>query len=467
MAEEKNNNSNLAAKSAQAANTVRGAVKTGKAIAGAAKGAAAGGPYGAVAGLVWGNRHLIGKIILITVLILLLPILFILMLPALIFGGLVDAFTPDDPTVPVLNDSAYITENMTEITNSVSDVLSEALEDVLVEIEDDFSSSGADQREIINPHENAPAYNANAFVSQFCASKNEDFESITFDDMESTLRNAKGELYSFTSKEETRTRVEVTVTVDASTGDETETSTTITETWMVYTIVYNGEDYFADNVFHLNAEQKELANNYAQNLSVFLGDGMFQRLPNGYEAITSLGDIKFTDGQTPVVYFNQLDERYADKPYGTDHIGGYGCGPTAMSIVVSSLTDDIVDPVEMAEWAYEHGYWCSKSGSYHSLIPGAAKAWGLSVEGCTPSEPQRILDALAEGKLVVAIMAKGHFTSSGHFIVLRGVQDGKILVADPASYSRSQKAWDLSIILNEASRRAGSGGPFWIIGRAS
>ena len=67
MAEEKNNNSNLAAKSAQAANTVRGAVKTGKAIAGTAKGAAAGGPYGAVAGLVWGNRHLIGKIILITI----------------------------------------------------------------------------------------------------------------------------------------------------------------------------------------------------------------------------------------------------------------------------------------------------------------------------------------------------------------------------------------------------------------
>lgn len=61
--------------------------------------------------------------------------------------------------------------------------------------------------------------------------------------MESTLRNAKGELYSFTSKEETRTRVEVTVTVDAGTGKETETSTTVTEDWMVYTIVYNGEDY--------------------------------------------------------------------------------------------------------------------------------------------------------------------------------------------------------------------------------
>ena len=81
-----------------------------------------------------------------------------------------------------------------------------------------------------------------------------------------------------------------------------------------------------------------------------------------------------------------------------------------------------------------------------------------------PEDIGRILDALADGKLVVALMTKGHFTKSGHFIVLRGVQDEKILVADPASYRRSQKVWDLSIILNEASRRAGAGGPFWIIG---
>ena len=135
-----------------------------------------------------------------------------------------------------------------------------------------------------------------------------------------------------------------------------------------------------------------------------------------------------------------------------------------MSIVVSSLTDEIVDPIEMSEWAYENGYWCSKSGAYHSLIPGAARAWGLTVEGCTAAEPQRIVDALSEGKLVVAIMTKGHFTSGGHFIVLRGVEDGKILVADSASYTRSQQRWDLSIILGEASKRAGAGGPFWIIG---
>lgn len=226
---------------------------------------------------------------------------------------------------------------------------------------------------------------------------------------------------------------------------------------------YNGEVYFVDTIFALTDEQKGLAENYAENLSLFLGDGLFQYAPST-NTITALGDVRFTDGETEVIYFNQLDERYANQPYGTDHIGGYGCGPTSMAIVVSSLTSETVDPVQMARWAYEHGYWCSKSGSYHTLIPGAAQAWGLSVEGCTASEPQRILDALADGKLVVALMTKGHFTKSGHFIVLRGVQDGKILVADPASYRRSQKAWDLSIILNEASKRAGAGGPFWIIG---
>ena len=68
-----------------------------------------------------------------------------------------------------------------------------------------------------------------------------------------------------------------------------------------------------------------------------------------------------------------------------------------------------------------------------------------------------------EGKLVIAIMAKGHFTSGGHFIVLRGVtEDGNILVADPASVKRSNQEWALGIITNEASRKAGSGGPFWV-----
>ena len=64
-------------------------------------------------------------------------------------------------------------------------------------------------------------------------------------------------------------------------------------------------------------------------------------------------------------------------------------------------------------------------------------------------------------------MSKGHFTNGGHYIVLRGVTaDGKVLVADPASYKRSQREWPLELVLKEASKRATAGGPFWIIGRS-
>lgn len=442
---------------ASAAHTVKGAIKAGKAISSAAKGAAAGGPYGAVAGAVWAGRKHIGKIIAVIVILLLLPVLFVLMLPGLIFGGLLNAFSPSDTKQPILNSETAIVESANDITFTINSILGEALDDVMVRIEADFASSGADQMEVKNPYSSGLVYNANLIISQYCATRDEDFERISLDDLAAVLRENKEQLYSYTGTQENR---EVTIE-DPETGEDTITI----EVWMVYTIRYNGESYLADSVFSLTDEQKELAADYASNLSLFLGDGLLQNLVEWTgNSIPSLGDVTFSDGVTPVVYYNQLDERYASQPYGTDNIGGYGCGPTSMAIVVSSLTDDMVDPIKMAHWSYENGYWCKSSGSYHALIPAAAEEWGLPVSGCTTSEPQRILDALAEGKLVVAIMSEGHFTSSGHFIVLRGVKDGQIMVADPASYKRSEQLWDLSIILNEASRRAAAGGPFWIIG---
>ncbi|MEK4476299.1 C39 family peptidase [Paenibacillus sp. FSL R7-0048] len=129
------------------------------------------------------------------------------------------------------------------------------------------------------------------------------------------------------------------------------------------------------------------------------------------------------------------------------------------------MTGNTVDPVTMSKWAYENAYLAEGVGSYHSLIPDGAKHFGLNVTGASINETQKIINALTQGKLVIAIMGKGHFTSSGHFMVLRGVtSEGEILIADPASRKRSEQVWDFSIILNEARKNASAGGPFWIIG---
>lgn len=215
---------------ASAAHTIKGAIKAGKAISGAAKGAAAGGPYGAVAGAVWAGRKHIGKIIAVIIILLLLPVLFILMLPGLIFGGLVNAFSPADSEAPVLNSETAIVENANDITFTINSILGEALDDVMARIEEDFASSGADHMEIKNSYSSGPVFNANLIISQYCAARDEDFESISLDDLAAVLRDNKEHLYSYTSVQESR---EVT-TEDPETGEET----TTTETWIIYTIRY-------------------------------------------------------------------------------------------------------------------------------------------------------------------------------------------------------------------------------------
>lgn len=449
-----------------AESTVAGAAKTGKAIANIAKGAAAGGAHGAAVEAAKSSKKWIIPIIALIA----LPLVIVAMLPSMIFGSLLGDGT-DTPNG--ISDDAVLVQNMTDINSGISMILSEGLTDVLTRIDADFAASGCDGKEINNPFGADVVFNANAFVSQYCAYKDTDVASISQDDLEALLTRNVNKLYSFTFTDELREVVsapEDEAGAATESGSSTETAAPAEptyETIRVYTISYNGEAYFADQVFQLSDDQKLLASQYAQNLTVLLGDGVYQGLSETEFSVMGLSydGVVFSDGETQVVYYNQLDERWKYEAYGTDTIGGYACGPTAMSIVVSSLTSETVDPPHMAEWAYENGYWCSGNGSYHTLIPGAAEAWGLTVEGCTASEPQRIIDALADGKLVVALMTKGHFTSSGHFIVLRGcTADGEILVADPSSYQRSEKSWDMSIILNEASKSAGAGGPFWIIG---
>ena len=121
----------------------------------------------------------------------------------------------------------------------------------------------------------------------------------------------------------TRTRPEQSE-ADSSSDSSSEEVEETTITVRVYTVTYNGEWYFADHVFALSEDQKDLADNYAENLSVFLSDGSYQVLSDTEFSAMGLSydGVVFTDGETQVVYYNQLDERWKDEPYGTDNIGG-------------------------------------------------------------------------------------------------------------------------------------------------
>ncbi len=169
-----------------------------------------------------------------------------------------------------------------------------------------------------------------------------------------------------------------------------------------------------------------------------------------------------TGGVAPCVYYNQHEAPWSSMAFGGDPIGPYGCGPVAMSMVISSMTDTAIDPGQMAAWAADNGYWAPKSGSYHSLIEGASVAFGLGCTRLSSCTADQLMNTLLRGDMVVALMGPGHFTSSGHFIVLRGVTlSGQLLIADPSSRENSLATWDPQLILDQLYWNESNGLGLW------
>lgn len=170
---------------------------------------------------------------------------------------------------------------------------------------------------------------------------------------------------------------------------------------------------------------------------------------------------EYPEGSENLPYYNQTDKRWGTNTYGNTTILDGGCGPTALAMVVSGLTGNRVTPDMVAEWSVENGHRAEGLGSYWSLMIDGGNYYGLDVEAINKNNKNALINALKEGYPIIACMGKGHFTNRGHFIVLRGItEDGKILVYDSASVERSNKEWDLSIIINESSKNGKS--PFWI-----
>lgn len=173
--------------------TVAGAAKTGKAISNIAKGAAAGGAHGAA--IEAGKSS--AKWLIPLIAAVLLPLILVAMLPSIIFGSLLGDGT-DTPN-GISNDEVLV-QNMTAINEGISSILSEGLTDVLERIDSDFALSGCDGKEINNPFGADVVFNANAFVSQYCAYKDTDVTSISKEDMEALLTANKDKLYSLPSR---------------------------------------------------------------------------------------------------------------------------------------------------------------------------------------------------------------------------------------------------------------------------
>ncbi len=151
-----------------------------------------------------------------------------------------------------------------------------------------------------------------------------------------------------------------------------------------------------------------------------------------------IGEV--TEGVIP--HLLQWDERWGYQIYGDNMIAVNGCGPTVISMVAAGLTgDNTITPYRVAKFAEENGYYEGEAGTSWSLMTEGAQQFGIYGEEMGLDE-NGIFSALESGNPIICSMRPGDFTTTGHFIVLVGTEDGKIRINDPNSVKRSEKLWD-------------------------
>lgn len=171
--------------------------------------------------------------------------------------------------------------------------------------------------------------------------------------------------------------------------------------------------------------------------------------PLEYGKLQQVDMSEYADSEQ-VPLFMQWDRRWGYMRYGSGVAGMTACGPISLSMVAWHLTngDPNTSPDRLIRFAIEEGYCVAGDGTSWSLISQGAKKLGLSVRELQLSERQ-VLEQLEAGNPVICIMGPGDFTTSGHYIVMVGQENGLIRVNDCNSANNSQKLWAFSDIQDQ------------------
>lgn len=189
----------------------------------------------------------------------------------------------------------------------------------------------------------------------------------------------------------------------------------------------SGRDFSKEleKLLELNAEARDYVEGYPERSSYIDG------------AIDLTED--FVSGQVPLLM--QWDRRWGYDAYGDSMIGLAGCGPLCMTQAYLYFTEDTeMNPRKMADFAYDNGFYTSEGTSWSLWTDGAEK---LGLSGRELPLDQSLMErALDAGELIVCSMGPGDFTTTGHFILIRGYDENGFYVNDPNRRSNSSRQWD-------------------------
>ncbi len=164
------------------------------------------------------------------------------------------------------------------------------------------------------------------------------------------------------------------------------------------------------------------------------------------KAVVDYHDLSEDVKTQRVPHLLQWDKRWGYSAFGDENMALDGCGPTCLSMVLIGLTGNTTyNPMYVANYSQQLGYYMEGVGTMWNFFTEGAEYFNLESMQIG-NDKERMISELNKGNILICSMAPGDFTMSGHFIVIWDYVDGKFVVNDPNSITRSQKTWSYDVL---------------------
>lgn len=128
----------------------------------------------------------------------------------------------------------------------------------------------------------------------------------------------------------------------------------------------------------------------------------------------------------------QKDPQWGKLHYGsngTESIAENGCAIVSLAMVDSFLKSKEVTPQDVLNWSKQE-YYVHNQGTSWTIFSDYAQAHQINFFNHGDNFYEA-MQAVQNGDIAIASVAKGYFTEVGHILVIRGYENGNVYVNDP------------------------------------